>query len=79
MRKNFTTGRPKPPWKLEETERGWLKFVGDLYSGVLALVALGCGDICAAVTGCCLGCRLAAARHALPCLALKQEAYSKLQ
>jgi len=57
VEQNFTTGRPKPPWKLEEAKRGCLKFgsVGDPRSGVLALVGLGCGDLHAAVTGCSLG------------------------
>lgn len=56
MERNFTIGRPKPPWKLEETEIGHLKFgsVCVLYSGVLALVESGCGDLHAAVTGCSL-------------------------
>lgn len=76
MEENFTTGGPKTPWKLEETERGHLKFggVGDMYSGVLD-----CGELCAAVTGCSLGwlnaqvscCRA----HVTVC---KQHAHSKL-
>lgn len=53
MDKSFTAGR----WKLEETEGGCLKFgsVNDVYSGVLAQVRSGRGDLRAAVTGCSLG------------------------
>lgn len=63
--KRTSLDRPEPPWTLEETERGHVKFgsVGDLCSGVLS-----CGDLHAAVTGCSLGWLNAWLRHCRACL-----------
>lgn len=57
MEKSFIAVILRTLWKLEGAQGDLPKFgsVGDLCAGVLNLVGLGCGDVCAALGGCCLG------------------------